>query len=66
MTKPRIHIPTQDYTAEDAELVLEHLRTGEIGGGRVRYRRLGGAFVLTDEPKPSKERAEAEAELATP
>lgn len=49
MTKPRIQVPTEDYTAEHAQRVLENLRSGPLGEGVITYRRFGGYFALTDD-----------------
>jgi hypothetical protein len=48
MAKPRIMLRRTDFAADDAEAVLRKLGTGELGTGRIRYRRIGGAFCLAE------------------
>lgn len=49
MKKPRIQPGWENYTAADAQRVLEELRSGRRGSGVVRFRRYGGTFMLVDE-----------------
>jgi hypothetical protein len=49
VTRPKIVVRTKEYSARDAQEVLTALRSGTMGSGAVRYRRMGDAFFLSNE-----------------
>jgi len=67
MTRARLRIRSGDFTAADARRMLEDLQSGPSGRAVLRYRELGGTFVLAEErtPETAPSLLEPAAEQAT-